>query len=53
MKRIKLFIMKLGYWFDYNMGPYLVNERKYTRYLKYLIEQQTKIQELEKEIKNC
>jgi hypothetical protein len=52
MKRIKLFLLKLEYAFNYYVGPFMVNERKYGRFLQYLIRLQTQIQELESEIKN-
>jgi hypothetical protein len=51
-KKIKLMLLKLEYYFSYYAGPYTVNERKYTRFLQYLIKLQTEIQELESEIKN-
>ncbi len=52
MKKIKLAFFKACYWFDYRFGPYMVNERKYGIYLKGLLEQQQRIQELESEIKS-
>ena len=51
-KKIKLRLLKIEYYFNYYAGPYLVNERKYTAFLQYLISLQTQIQELESEIKN-
>lgn len=52
MKKIKLLFLQIEYYFNYYFGYYMVNERKYTRYLKDLIELQTKIQELRADIKS-
>lgn len=52
IKKIKLFYMKAMYKFDYYIGPYMTNERKYNRFLRDLIDQQIRIDSLEREI-NC
>jgi hypothetical protein len=52
MKKIKLLLIKAEYFFNCHFGFYFVNERKYGRYLKGLLESQTRIQELESEIKS-
>jgi hypothetical protein len=52
MKRIKLFLLKAEYFFNYHTGPYLVNERKYGQYLQDLIRLQVRIQELESDLKD-
>lgn len=52
IKKLKLFYMKAMYRFDYYVGPYTTNERKYDIFLRSLIDQQTRIDALEREI-NC
>ncbi len=52
IKKLKLFYMKAMYRFDYCIGPFMTNERKYNRFLRGLIDQQTRIEEFEREI-NC
>ncbi len=52
MKRIKLFLLKAEYFFNYHTGPYLVNERKYGEFLQGLVKLQVKIQELEADLKD-
>jgi len=54
MKRCKLLAMKLNYWFDYLIGPYMTNGRKIKKLEDHLINQEKKIHDLESEIKkNC
>jgi hypothetical protein len=50
MKKIRLWLLKLQYRADYILGPFVINERKYIRYLHYMTEQQKKIERLEKEL---
>jgi hypothetical protein len=52
MKKIKLTYLKVCYWLDYKLGPFVVNERKYGRYLQSLLDQQDEIQRLESDIKS-
>jgi hypothetical protein len=52
MKYVKLFFMKLTYWFDLNFGPYFVNDRKFDNHIENLIERKQNISQLENEINN-
>lgn len=51
MKKIRLFLMKLSYWIDLNIGPFVVNERKYDIHIENLSLRKKNILELENEIK--
>lgn len=50
--KIKLRIKKICYCFDYHLGYFFINGRKYDSYLKYLVESANEISILEDKIKN-
>jgi len=50
MKKIRLFLMKLSYWLDLKLGPFMVNERKFDIHIENLSVRKKNILELENEI---
>ena len=53
MKRIKLFLLRLSYFVDLRLGPFMVNERKHNMFVEDLMTRRKIIEDLKKEIKNC
>jgi hypothetical protein len=53
-KKIKLAYMKFTYWADMHLGYWMVNERKFPRYVRDMAKRRIEISKLEDEINsNC